>query len=375
MKKLAGYGAAALFFGFLWSFSAVNLLLPDKTYSALENRYLAQNPAFSLRALLDSGERGFARRFEGYVNDQFALRDGWITLKSVAQAALGKIENNGIVYGSDGYLFEKYSSYDAGRLEGNLSCLEQFAARYPQMRKYAMIVPGAYALLPGKVPEGLGNVDQLPLIIKIGERLSGSGYRAIDAPGALAAHSGEEIYYRTDHHWTTLGAWYGYTAFAQAAGLSIEPPEESLKQSAGDFWGTHFSKAKKFNAQADTVVWYDLPVDGVTVDGEPADGMYDLTRLKERDKYALFLHANHGVTAIKNSRAPARSILVIKDSYANCLVPFLTQNYSRVVVVDLRSLPNGLDTLIQQEQFEDALILYSFSNLASDTNLVRILYQ
>lgn len=374
MKRLSKYAAAALFFGFLFGFSAVNLLSPAEAFSPLENRYLAQRPGLSLDGLLDSGERGFARRFEQYVNDQFLLRDGWITLKSVAEAALGKTENNNIVYGSEGYLFEKYRSYDADRLEKNFVCLEEFAALYPGLQKYVMVVPDAYAVLTDKVPEGLGNVDQVPEISRIADRLSKSGYRPVDAVGALAAHRGEEIYYRTDHHWTTLGAWYGYSAFAEAAGFGVAAPDEQKKQSADGFWGTHFSKAKKFDLIPDRVVWYDFPVDEVTVDGQPKDGMYDLSRLEGRDKYALFLHANNGVTVIKNRQAPAKKLLIVKDSYANCLVPFLTRDYAAVTVADLRALPEGLGALIEREGFDEMLVLYGFSSLASDANLPRIRY-
>ena len=121
-------------------------------------------------------------------------------------------------------------------------------------------------------------------------------------------------------------------------------------------------------------MWYDLPVDSVTIDGSDVNGMYDLSQLEKRDRYAMFLHANNGVTVLQNSGAPEGSILVIKDSYANCFVPFLTQSYSKVVVVDLRSMPKGLAELIHSEKIEEILVLYSFENLASDSNFPRLLY-
>ena len=103
--------------------------------------------------------------------------------------------------------------------------------------------------------------------------------------------------------------------------------------------------------------------------------MYDLSMLYARDKYAMFLHANNGLTVIENSKAESdRTVMVIKDSYANCFTPFLTQNYSKVVVIDLRSLPTGLNQIIKEQEIDDILILYSFSNLASDPNLPRLKY-
>lgn len=374
MKKLLQYPVTVLFFLFLFGFSLINFLTPSKAFSELENKYLAQRPAFSWKALLDSSDKGFAQKFEKYVNEQFPLRDGWISLKSRAESALGKIENNGIVYGRDGYLFDKYRSYDAGRLEKNLGLLERFAEKTPGLDRTLMVIPASYNLLTDKLPEGLGNIDQIREIEAVYERARQSGYRTVDAAAALMTHAREEIYYRTDHHWTTDGAWYGYEAFAAAVGRQAVRPDPALRRTSEGFWGTYFSKAKKYNAAPDTLVWYDLPVDSVTIDGSDVNGMYDLSQLEKRDRYAMFLHANNGVTVLQNSGAPEGSILVIKDSYANCFVPFLTQSYSKVVVVDLRSMPKGLAELIHSEKIEEILVLYSFENLASDSNFPRLLY-
>lgn len=374
MKDLKRYPVMILLFGVIASCFGLNLLTPAKAFSEMENRYLSQRPAFSLAAIADSSAKGYAQKFEQYVNDQFVLRDRWISLKSRCEALLGKTENNGIIYGGDDYLFEKFRSYDVQRLEKNLSYLAEFANLNPQVNKYAMIVPGSYNILSDLTPKGLGNIDQPALIKAINGRLTQSGYTGVDVSVNLLAHAGEEIYYRTDHHWTTQGAWYGYESFAHAAGRAAVLPESSLARSAEGFWGTYYSKAKKFDAVADTIVWYDLPVSSVEIDGAAVGSMYDTAALETRDKYALFLHANNGVTVITNGSAPEGTIMVIKDSYANCFVPFLTQSYQKVVVVDLRSLPQGVNALIKAEQVQDVLVLYSFSNLSSDANLPRIRY-
>jgi hypothetical protein len=341
----------------------------------MENRYLDQLPKFSVEGLLDSSSKGFAQRFESYANDQFALRDGWIALKSRCEAMLGKKENNGIIYGKNDYLFEKYRSYDEARLERNVSLLESFSELTPDINKFVMIVPASYSVLSDYIPSGVGNIDQLSLIESLQDRLGKSGYTAVDVKEQLLEHKNEEIYYKTDHHWTTLGAWYGYQSLAKAADFTAIAPSESLKNSTDGFWGTYFSKAQKYDAVADSIVYYDLPIDSVTINGQPKEGMYDLSQFDVRDKYAMFLHANNGVTVIENSKAENdRCIMVIKDSYANCFAPFLTQNYSKVVVIDLRSLPKGLNQVIKDEKVEDLLVLYSFSNIASDTNLPRLKY-
>lgn len=375
MKKLLRYPVVILLFGMVVFFFVFNLVTPSKGFSEMENRYLDQLPKFSFEGLLDSSEKGFAQRFESYANDQFALRDGWIALKSRCEAMLGKKENNGIIYGGNDYLFEKYRSYNKARLERNVTLLEGFAQLTPDIEKYVMIVPASYDVLSELMPKGVGNIKQLPLIDELQQRLEKSGYTAIDVKEKLTEHKNEEIYYKTDHHWTTLGAWYGYQSLAKAAGFTAIQPDDSLKKSTDGFWGTYFSKAQKYDAVSDVIDYYDLPVDSVTINGEQRDGMYDLSQLEARDKYAMFLHANNGITVIENQKAETdRCIMVIKDSYANCFVPFLTQNYSKVVVIDLRSLPKGLNQVIKDENVDDLLVLYSFSNLASDTNLPRLKY-
>ena len=375
MKKLLKYPVVILLFGVIFFFFILNLATPSKGFSEMENRYLSHMPDFSFKGIMDSSEKGFAQRFEKYANDQFAMRDGWIALKSRCEALLGKIENNGIIYGEDDYMFEKYRSYDEARLERNISLLETFAEMNADIDKYVMIVPSSYCVMSDKLPQGTGNVDQFPLIDGIQNRLKDSGYTPVDVKTTLLEHSGEDIYYRTDHHWTTKGAMYGYQSFGEQAGFTPIVPDASLEKTVEGFWGTYFSKAQKYNAVSDVINYYDLPVDSVTINGEAKDGIYDLAQLNMRDKYAMFLYANNGITVIENGDAELdKTVMVIKDSYANCFTPLLTQNYNKVVVIDLRSLPTGLNQLIKEQGIDDLLILYSFSNLASDTNMPRIKY-
>lgn len=151
----------------------------------------------------------------------------------------------------------------------------------------------------------------------------------MDFTDALSRHSDEYIYYRTDHHWTTLGAYYAYAEYVRSLGMESAELSQLEGQEVSGFYGTYFSKAKKFNAIPDTITYYPIPDAGVTVDGEEKDGFYDLEKFQVRDKYAAFLWGNNGYTVLKSGvRTPAEGespsrILVIKDSYANSFVPFL----------------------------------------------------
>lgn len=365
------YPVLVLFAVFLAGGFIADGLTPARAFSDLENRYLQQFPKLTLKTLFDNS---FTLKYETYINDQFVLRDGWITLKSVAEAGLGKIENNGVVYGKDHYLFEKYKTYDEERFAANLGYLETFAAAYPDLPKTLMLVPSAYEMMPDSVPFGLGNIAQTPLIDSVYERLEQAGFDSVPLESVLDGAGETQLYYRTDHHWTTEGAWRAYRALCEKLHRPAVSPDGFERREQGGFYGTHFSKAKLFSAIPDTIVWYEVPVDSVVINGEEKDGLYDLSKLSERDKYAMFLYSNNGVTEIQNAAAPEGSILVLKDSYANSFVPFLTQSYRTVIVVDLRSLGQPLSELIADWTPDRALFLYSFSNFASDANFPKLKY-
>lgn len=363
-----------MFFIFIFVIAAANVIAPDKEWSEMENAYLQQLPKISWSGLIDSSERGFTQKFEKYLSDQFVIRDGWITAKSVSESILGKKENNGIVYGEDGYLFGIYRSYDEEQLSENVGYMLEFKEKHPETAADVMLVPSAYTILTDKAPSDIGNVDQLPVLETAEEALSDAGYAIVPVRGVLSSHADEEIYYRTDHHWTTYGALLACEEYLEGIGREFSLPDDSLKNEVDGFLGTHYSKSKNFDVVSDTLVWYSLPVDSVTVNGKEKDGMYDLSAFDARDKYAAFLYGNNGVTVIKNAAAEKGSILVIKDSYANSFVPFLTQSFSEVTVVDLRYLPMGFSDLMDKNSFDRVLFLYNFENLESDSNFYRLDY-
>lgn len=373
MDKLKKYPLMILFAVFIFGGFVVDALNPPKEFSEMENRYLQQVPSFSWRALLDNS---YTMKYETFINDQFKGRDGWITIKSVSEAVLGKIENNGIVYGKDGQMFEKSLTLNAERIQANSQHIAALKELYPDLHISFMMIPSAYEILTDKTPPGLGNIDQLAIIDDLYTQLLEKGIKTIDATHFLSEHQEEYIYYRTDHHWTTLGAYYGYKAVCDALGLAPQPLEGLPKHSVEGFYGTHYSKAKLFDTVADRLDWYDVPVSELSIDGKQAASLYDLDMVDKRDKYAMFLRGNNGLTVIKTPESLEKKdkILVIKDSYANAMVPFLTANYQSITVVDLRSCASTLSELLASGDFDDLLVMYSFNNFASDVNIAKIKY-
>ena len=373
LKTFLRYPAVWLFGLFLAGFTAADLLKPTAAFSDFENRYLKQLPKPTVQTIFDGS---FAQNYETYLNDQFILRNNWISLKSHAESALLKVENNGIVYGSGGQMFEKYPSYSAAQLEKNLGFLSTFLEANPGAM--LTIIPSAYEIYPEKLPIGLKQVNQKEIIDDIYQMYSNK-VETLDLYPVLTAGKDGEIYYRTDHHWTTDGAYLAYLAYCAAKDLTPVDLSDLGAHLIPDFYGTYFNKCKNTTISSDTLVWYDIPMESVTVDGEEKANYLDELALASRDKYGAFLWGNHGVTILKgrenlNPSSETTRLLLIKDSYANCFAPFLTYNYDEVWIVDLRSFPKGMTDLVKENDFTDILFLYNFMNFASDTNFYRLNY-
>ena len=361
-------------------FFVVDMIISNRDFSEMENRYLNKRPTFSWSSLM---ENKFSRRYEDYINDQFVLRDQWISLKSRSEYLLGKIENNGIVFGSDHYLFEKYQTFDQEKLTNNTAFVQAFLDKYDLPVTFG-IIPSSYEILSDKLPEGLANVDQSQYIQQAVSSLKDERLQTLDLIPSLEAEKEQYIYYRTDHHWTTYGAWLAYRDYALSRGLTPVEYEGLTGHTVEGFYGSYYSKAKLFNAEADTIHWMDIPVDSVTVTGKNGDTVYDSlyndSQWEVRDKYAAFLYGNNGVTVIRSdnnlNRQEGRTsrVLLIKDSFGNSFAPYLTYNYDEVYVIDLRSTVDPLSELLDSTEFDDVLILYNFMNYTSDTNFAKLTY-
>ncbi len=392
MKLIKKYCLLWLFAAFILFFAVADLFVPGREFSEMENRYLEQRPKFSLSKLLNNE---YTPKYEKFVNDQFVGRDGWITLKSVCESALGKIENNGIVYGKDHYLFESYPSTNDDRIQKNIGFVNEFLSTLsPDTKATVALIPNSYAILQDLVPVGLQNVDQRSYIPEILSQIQGADTLDLTPVMDAAAASARErsaqreanqeetlAYYRTDHHWTTYGAYEGYRAFVESRGLkavTLEELEDKLLY-VPEFYGSYYNKCKLFSAVPDTIWVYDIPFSSITINGEKKDSLHDPDKWNTHDKHAAFLWGNNGLTIIQSQNnlnhqeGKTSRVLVVKDSYGNSFSAFLTYSYDEVWVVDLRDVAKMSD-IMSQAQFDDLLILYNFMNFASDTNIPKLNY-
>ncbi|MPQ45312.1 DHHW family protein, partial [Clostridium tarantellae] len=224
-------------------------------YSEQENRKLASKPNFNMNSFKDGS---FSNKYEKYVNDQFLFRDKWINIKSIGELILGKKENNNIVYGKDGYMFEKVQSIDFQRLYKNIEAIESFTNKvHTQNSKVAfMIVPSSYSILKEKVPYGLNMIDELKFINEINEKINKKNI--VDITDILKNNKDQYIYYKTDHHWTIKGAMLAYEKFLNHINEeSIDFKKYEINK-IENFLGSYYAKSKDFKAEKDYISFLEL---------------------------------------------------------------------------------------------------------------------
>lgn len=366
MKKLFHYPAMLLLSLFLAGFCVLDMLVPKAAFSELENRKLAQAPTFSVKSLWANE---YTPAYEEYLNDNFLGRDDWITLKSRCESLAGKLENNGVIFGADHYQFTKQTTVDADQYRKNAAAVAAFAGRHPGLVTL-ITAPSASLVLQDKLPAGAPFADENAALDEVFATARAGGAACLDLREVLGAHRDEYIFYRTDHHWTTLGAYYAYAAYCESRGLAPCALGDYEEKQVDGFYGTLYSKSKLAATLPDTITYYEIPGAGVLLDGTTLP-LYDYAKFDTRDKYAAFLQGNNGFSTLTGGTGTGRCLL-IKDSYANCFAPFMLANYSEIDVVDLRFYTKNMDALVEAGGYTDVLILYNFSSFQSDNMLVKL---
>lgn len=347
----------------------------DGEFSVTENRYLAKRPVVTLSSLADGS---FMKSFELYTEEQLPLRDQLIRLKALCGELTFKNENNGIARGADGRLFEKLVNTDK-QLEKNKAAIVNFAGQTDR-DVYVCIVPNSYEILKDYIPKGFPGILQRAQIDDLYGRLgSYENAHVIDIYDALLDNADKYIYYRTDHHWTTEGAYYGYRKLCEDMGLAPLDQDElkDKSRSVEGFYGTYQSKYRgMFGVRPDELTYYDIKVQAYEAGGREHDSLYDLDKLDTYDKYAMFMHGNEGlsvVDAMPSKETGRRGELIIfKDSYANCMIPFLTHDYDRITVIDLRYYPDSVRGLLDGHEDADILLMYNFMHFNEDNHFYRL---
>lgn len=364
-KRLPG----VIFMVLLLGLAGKEALSHQRTYSPVEKRELQTRPEISITKVLDGR---FQKKYESYLRDQFPGRDHWVSFQTDMELFIGKNEIHNVYIGKNHYLLEHYTEkeFDPQQISKNLQALEKFVGKAKQNADvHVMMVPTKSWVLREKLPAFAPHYKEQKFYDALQQKLEKEDV-LISVEPVLDAHKEEEIYYRTDHHWTTLGAWYAYEQYTKAVGGDLQRAQgkKKFRCISKDFYGTTYAKIN-YARQADKIEIYE-PADKLRVvynmGEKKTKTLYDVSFLKTADQYSVFTGGNQAVLEITGGIKNGKTLLLIKDSFANSILPFLAEDYEKLVVVDLRQLNVSGDRLLEMFSPTDILILYNSAQFAQD---------
>ncbi|MDR0435023.1 MAG: hypothetical protein LBH21_08250 [Gracilibacteraceae bacterium] len=343
------------------------LLTADQSFSETENRYLAQLPAWRPARLLDGS---LALALESYLADQFPGRSFWVRVKAAADAGLGKRDVGGAYIGAAGRLFEKKEPPPPALLRENIAHMAAMAET-SGLPCVFLPVYSAAAIYPEYTPPFAPLLDERRLMRELAAALP-PAVAVVDSWKNLTAVRTEDLYFRTDHHWTQTGAYHAFLALAARGGWT---PEDWQPRDPGapPFFGALYARAPLPWLDGDKfLLWEDAALTGVDISfadtRETATSPYIYANLKKKDLYTVFLDGNHGETVIRTQAGSGRRLLMLKDSFAHALTPFLLPYYDEITMIDLRYYRSPVSALLEKGGFTEIYFIYNIAWFAEDAN-------
>lgn len=378
MKKKAEQLLVILFVGTLFLLSMLFFLLPHQRFSELENRYLQRPPKLTLENVLSSK---YAEEAENYVTDHFPFRNKWLWAKSVSEQARLQQENNGIYKGEAEYLFEKFLQPNYEKLQEYIEALNVFSGNHPDVDMTLMLAPTSVGLYPERLPWLAPSYSQEKVNNYIGDQLK-KEVTYLDGFNFLRPHVSESIYYRTDHHWTTYGAYLAYVAYAEKKGWQpLSQREFLIREVSNSFLGSYHTRSQFQGLSPDTIEAY-LPHEQVATElfiadtNEKLTNMYDESFLQKKDQYSYFLGGVHALMTIKSDldaqHIEQEKLLIIKDSYAHNVIPFLTNHVSEIHVIDIRYYNGSIAEYMSENALKNVLYLFNTATFVDEASLLKL---
>ncbi|AEB75312.1 hypothetical protein ADU80_03505 [Clostridium botulinum] len=406
--KLHKFFLAFIMTFFIIGMFVINIFSKDRGFSESENRVLQSRPSFSFQKL-KSGK--FTKEYEKYITDQFAFRDFWVGIKSSTDKLLEKKDNNGVYLGKDGYLLEKPEKIDGDNVIDNIDYINQFAKNNPKCKINFLLAPNSVKILEEKLPKYATPEDEENIINKVEGKLNSQNIKFVDVYEELKNHKNEYIYYKTDHHWTTLGAYYAYEKLGYTMGYKPLPISDfNIEKVTQDFYGTLYSKGNYRDVNPDSIEIFkpkkqiDFNINYFD-NQKTSSNIYEFNNLQKKDKYSVFLDGNHDLVTIKtiqkntidknkitkitkkkikksmrkrkrrlekDKSTKVKKLLVVKDSYAHSLVPFLTNHYDEIYMVDLRYFNDNVYEYIKKNDIKDILFLYNVLTFTKESTISKL---
>lgn len=372
MKKGYNKIIACILILMIFSLPIIFFTNPKKEFSENENRVLQNFPDFTFKRLFNGK---YISELENYLTDQFPYRDNFMSIKTKADKSLGKEDINEVYLSDDDYLIEKYNAPEnSDRL---VKVLNNFNTTINYINTNLMLVPTSISINNDLLPNNAPTYSELDSINYIYKKIH---FDTINVYNTLLKHNSDyQIYYRLDHHWTSFGAYYAYVEYAKANNLKPYSLNSfDIKQVTNDFNGTLYSKTSDYTRKSDSIYTFSLPSTSYTVNyvysDKEAKTLYEDSYLDKKDKYSYFLDNNHPLIVVTNNNINTnKELIVIKDSFANSIVPFLINHYKKIHIIDPRYYKTSISKyILENKAITDCLILYNINTIDSDLGVFGI---
>lgn len=349
--------------------------IPHDKVSEKEKRVLSEPPQVSLAHIADGR---FMKKAETYVTDHFPARETFIGAQAYLRQAEGLNAANEIYRGKEGWLIVSPLKDEQTILKRNLSVLSEFLKRTGKPAT-ALIVPTTGAVESDFLPWLHETYPDRSLLEVIQKTLNHAA-NWCDVLGAFESDpEREKLFYRTDHHWTTQGAYCAYRLFCAETARTPMPKTTYEITEVPDFYGTSYAKSGLWATKSDTLeVWQSETPVSVTVQDEnmkqpkKQDSLFFWEHQNESDKYPIFLDGNHGRVTIETGSKGGR-LLVLRDSFAHCLAPFLAEHFSRIDLIDLRYFKSQtVSEYLAENPADEILLCYGLDGLMTDRSIAQL---
>lgn len=377
----------------LYGLAAINLFTTDKpTQSTIENRALLTLPAYTV-ADIKSGD--FFQHFDDYFADNFIFREAFVAagkeidqLKGLQrQDALAMVETYGdntfdqldkvdvhlenedpvTILFKNNVAFTLHKFYPE-KAEKYAMALNRFSNTLaPSVQVYSILIPDRTAF--EKSPQLIQLSDSEKETIHYVNSFLNKRVHPINIYDHLATKSDDYLYFKTDHHWTALGAYYGYTAFISALGETPLPLSDYETERLEPFLGSRFALNNDLKKNPDYVDVFkykalDSLVYSIYQEGDYVTApLLDMSFKEKVNKYGVFLGGDQSLSKIHSSNLNGKKILIIKDSYGNAFSPFVAPHYEETYIVDPRYFQDTVDlnTFIISNNIQEVLFINTIS--------------
>ncbi|MFT3951111.1 MAG: DHHW family protein [Oscillospiraceae bacterium] len=367
LSALAQRLSVLFFFGFLVILCVGSILSRGKVFSEKENRALADFPSPTLSSYINGS---FMDGVDGFAADHLFFRDSWTALHIRLRLACGASSVNGVYFLENRYA-DRTTDIPAAGLDQSVAAVKSFA-QSTKIPVYMMLVPSAAGIYFDDLSPLEPNADQKSIIYGVYEAL-GKDVIPLDAYSVLYSARDEYIYYRNDMHWTPLGAYYAYTAAAAKMGNgAVKLSNYDIRHVSDGFYGSYYAQAPLAKYEADSIDLY-TPKNGVSVESVEVydtnenvrtyQTLYFSRYLEGLNKYNYYLGAPSPLMKITTNSESGKKLLVVKDSFAQCFLPYLTQHYSSITVVDLSCSDESFSALADGD-YDQILLLYGIGDFA-----------